>query len=255
MALSVRISEGFETAARLAVDLILPPQCLACGTRTAEPRSLCASCWHGLTFVDAPLCDRLGIPFPYDPGEGAVSALAIARAPRFARARGAVAFDDMSRKLVHAGKYRDRHDALDCMARMMGRAGGKLMADADLIVPVPLHWKRLWSRRYNQSAVLAQKIAGMAGKPFAPQMLKRVRATSSQVWLDERARRRNVRNAFVVPERQRGKISAKRILLVDDVLTTGATSNACAETLLKAGAAAADVLVFALVLDPAQLHI
>ncbi|WP_137391822.1 ComF family protein [Rhodoligotrophos defluvii] len=252
---AARWSAEFGTAARLALDLVLPPQCLCCKARTATPRSLCAKCWQGLTFLEPPLCDRLGIPFPYDQGEGVLSALALARPPLFARARGAVAYDEISRELVHAGKYRDRHDALNCMARMMMRAGRHLIADADLIVPVPLHWKRLWSRRYNQSAILARKIAKASGRSWAPRALKRVRATSSQVMLDERARRRNVRKAFAVPPVHRGLVAGKRVLLIDDVLTTGATSSACTKTLLATGASAVDVLVFALVLDPAHIHI
>jgi ComF family protein len=240
---------------RGAIDVVLPPRCLACGVPAAEASSMCARCWSELTHIVEPCCDRLGTPFAYDEGEGALSAAAIAEPPEWARARAAVAYDAVSGKLVQALKYADRHEAGLVMARLMQHAGRRLIAEADAIVPIPLHRWRLWTRRYNQSGLLAAKIAKAAGRPFRPELLERVRATPRQVGLTREDRRRNLRRAFAVPETAVQDILGRRILLVDDVVTTGATANAAARALMKAGAAGVDVLAFALVLEPTHLHI
>ena len=171
------------------------------------------------------------------------------------RARAAVGYGEISGKLVQALKYADRHEAGLVMARMMRHAGRRLIAEAEMIVPVPLHRWRLWRRRYNQSAIVAAKIAKAAAKPFMPEVLERVLATPRQVGLSRDLRQRNMRRAFAVPEDAQGLVLDRRILLIDDVITTGATANACALALRKAGAAQVDVLAFALVLEPAHLHI
>src|SRR3954463_9313212 len=136
-AIAVRIGRG-------VMRFVMPPLCLGCHAPVAADHALCLACWSKLAFIEPPLCDRLGIPFPYDQGEGAVSAAAISDPPNWQRARAAVAFDDVSRRLVHALKYHDRHEAGFAMARMMARAGTDLLKDADAIVPVPLHRFRLW---------------------------------------------------------------------------------------------------------------
>jgi ComF family protein len=179
---------------------------------------------------------------------------ALANPPAWDRARAAVAFDDLSRLLVHALKYRDTPEAGHLMARMMCRAGRRLVAETDLILPVPLFRWRLWRRRFNQSAVLAQEIARISGKPWKPLLLMRQRATRSQVGLNVTERRRNVRSAFVLSADGAGQVKGKAVLLVDDVRTTGATLEACADVLRAAGARQVDVLTFALVLEPARLH-
>jgi ComF family protein len=161
----------------------------------------------------------------------------------------------VSRELVHQLKYKDRQEAGLAMARMMAAAAPQPVQDCDVIVPVPLHRLRLWKRRFNQAAYLAVEIARLAGKPCATDVLERQMATRSQVGLDADARKKNVRRAFAADPEAQYLISGKRVLLVDDVRTTGATANACVEVLLKAGAEAVDVLTFALVLEPARLHI
>ena len=195
----------------------------------------------------------MGTPFAYDQGEGALSAEAVAMAPSWVRARAAVLFDDVSKEIVHKLKYSDRTEAGLFMARMMSRAGRHLLAEADMIVPVPLHWTRLWKRRFNQAAFLAQHIAKASGKPYAPMLLKRIRATPQQVGLDAEARRKNMRKAFEISGK--AKIKNHRVLLVDDVRTTGATISACVEALKAAGVAQVDVLTFALVRAPFRPHI
>jgi ComF family protein len=195
------------------------------------------------------------IPFPYDPGAGQVSAAALADPPPWTRARSAVAYDDASRPIVQALKYRDRHEAASLMTRLMGRAGTQLLAEADFVVPVPLHPLRLWRRRFNQAALIAQRLCADRPLAFQPLILKRARSTRPQVGLDHQARRKNVRGAFVVDERNQLKVAGRRIVLVDDVMTTGATASACTVALQRAGAASVDILTFALVLEPRRLHI
>jgi ComF family protein len=208
-----------------------------------------------LQFVDEPVCDVLGLPFPYDEGEGAVSPAAIADPPRWDKARAAILFDDASKQLVHLLKYRDQHEAALLMARMMLAAGRNVLPQVDVVVPVPLHPRRLWQRRFNQAALLARPIAVEIEKPLLLDVLERVEVTTSQVGLDATARQRNVRKAFALAPDRQAAVDGKTVLLVDDVRTTGATANACAETLKKAGAAHVFVLSFALVLEPRRLHI
>ncbi len=240
---------------RGTIDFVAPPKCLICHQAVLEPAGLCVSCWVGLRQIDEPVCDVMGTPFAYDQGEGSLSAAALAEPPAWDRARAAVAFDEAARPIIHSLKYRDTQEAGLLMARMMRRAGRVLLADADLIVPVPLHRWRLWWRRFNQSAYLAQHLAAAAGKPYRPDLLERVRATRSQVGLDHEARRKNVRRAFRLAAEAAGEVAGRRVLLVDDVMTTGATAGACAEALKAAGVARVDVLSFALVLEPKRFHI
>jgi ComF family protein len=237
-ALARRVADG-------VVNTTLPPQCLACHTPVAAAGSLCAACWSHLRLIEKPLCERLGTPFSYDLGPGALSAEAIADPPPFDRCRAVAAFDDIARNLVHALKYRDRLELAAWMAGWMARAGSELAAVADVVVPVPLHRWRLWWRRYNQSALLAGNVAGRVGKPLYANALTRIRATPQQVGLSANERDRNVRGAFRVPAERKAEIAGRRVLLVDDVYTTGATARAATRALLRAGASAVDVLVFA----------
>jgi ComF family protein len=240
---------------RGTVNLLTPPKCLDCGVDVTQGAGLCSTCWLKLNHLSDPVCDALGTPFPYDEGEGALSAEAIANPPTWSRGRAAVAFDDASKVLVHALKYNDRQEAGLAMARMMVSAGHRLLAEADVIIPVPLHRFRLWQRRFNQSAILAREIAGSSGKFCVLDALDRGKATRSQVGLDADERRKNVKGAFSVPVDRLNHIAGKRVLLIDDVRTSGATANACAAALLKAGSQQVDLLTFALVLEPARLHI
>lgn len=240
---------------RSVLDVVTPPLCLSCSTLVDEPASLCVACWDRLRHIDEPVCDALGTPFAYDQGEGALSAAALSDPPAWDRARAAVLFDDEAAKLVHALKYRDRPEAGLLMARMMARAGRRLLGEADVILPVPLHWLRLWRRRFNQSAILAQRLALVSGTPWRHDVLLRGRRTRAQVGLDQEQRRRNVRNAFTVRPDRLAAVAGRRVLLVDDVRTTGATAEACALALRKAGAARIDLLTFALVPLPAKPHI
>jgi ComF family protein len=174
---------------------------------------------------------------------------AIANPPAYARARAAVRYDDVARTLVHALKYQDRTDLAPTMGRWMARAGQQLLADADILVPVPLHWRRGWSRRFNQSGALARVISRESGVKVASEALRRIRATEQQIGLSRAQRASNVQGAFKVAAERNADIAGRHVVLIDDVLTSGATTDACARALLRAKAARVDVLVFARVVD------
>ncbi|WP_082609898.1 ComF family protein [Bosea sp. Root381] len=230
---------------RGAISIVYPPSCVACQAATGEAQALCPTCWGDIGFIERPYCERLGIPFALDLGDGLVSPKAIADPPVFARARAVCRFDGTARELVHRLKYGDRTDLAVTLGRMMAQAGRELLPDAELIVPVPLHRMRLWSRRFNQAAALAQILHRQAGIPHAPLALARVKRTRQQVGLTRAQRADNLQGAFRVEPAAKPQIEGRRILLVDDVLTTGATANAAARALLRAGAKAVDVLTFA----------
>jgi ComF family protein len=246
---------ALHAAMRVALDVALPPLCPACREPLGEGAGLCPSCWSQLSLIEPPYCARLGIPFPYDPGPGLLSMEAIANPPAYDRARAAVRYDDIARALVTRFKYGDRLDLAPMLARWMARAGRELLAGADGLVPVPLHWRRLWARRFNQSAALAAAISSLAGVPMEGAVLKRARATPQQVGLNKAERAVNVQGAFKVAASERAEIAGKRLVLVDDVLTSGATAEACARALLRGGAAHVDVLVFARVVAPTRAPI
>lgn len=245
------VRSAAHKAARALADLVLPPQCLACARPIGREGALCAGCWSALHLVERPYCESLGTPFAYDLGAGALSAEAIADPPPFGRCRAVAAFDDVARQLVHGLKYRDRLELAGWMAGWMVRAGGDVLRDAEIVLPVPMHRRRLWSRRFNQSAALADAIAARSGKPAALAALRRVRPTRQQVGLTASERDKNVRGAFRVPDEERLAIAGRRVLLVDDVYTTGATVKAATRALLRAGAASVDILVFARVVRDA----
>ena len=242
-------------ALRNVIDFIVPPKCLTCHAGVLDPASLCLACWEKLSHIAAPVCNVMGTPFAYDQGAGAISAAALADPPAWDRARAAVVYDAASRGLVHALKYRDTMEAGLFMARMMGRAGSEILGEADIILPVPLHRFRLWGRRFNQAAVLSRYIAKGFDKPLRTDVLLRKTSTPSQVGLKHDERRKNVAKAFDVAADGIAHIRGLRVLLVDDVMTTGATAGSCAATLKKAGASRVDVLTFALVIEPKRPHI
>jgi len=248
------VAAPFRAVFGRALDIALPALCPACREQVRDG-GLCASCWSKLTMIAPPYCERLGIPFAYDPGPGVLSMQAISDPPAYHRARAAVRYDDISRALVHALKYGDRIDLAPIMGRWMARAGHELLKDADAIIPVPLHWRRLWARRFNQSMLLSQQISGETGVPVADAALRRIKATAQQVGLSQSERAQNVQGAFRVPPDRKAEVAGRRVVLVDDVLTSGATSDACARALLRVGAANVDLLVFARVVDAVQAPI
>src|ERR1700719_2304871 len=235
-------------AAKLALDIALPTLCVAC-REPVDGEGVCASCWAKLSFIAPPYCPRLGIPFVYDPGPGLLSMEAIANPPAYQRARAAVRYDDVARTLVHALKYQDRTDLAPAMGRWMARAGRELLDGADMLIPVPLHWRRAWHRRYNQSGALARAIERQSSVKVRGDVLRRIRPTQQQIGLSKPQRASNVQGAFKVSTLRQSEIAGRRVILIDDVLTSGATVDACARALLRAKAASVDVLVFARVVD------
>jgi ComF family protein len=242
------LTRALRATLRLGLDMALPRLCPSCRDIVTD-NGLCPACWSKLAFIAPPYCPRLGIPFVYDPGPGILSMQAIADPPAYNRARAAVRFEDVSRKLVHAFKYGDRLDLAPLMGRWMANAGRELLENADALVPVPLHWRRLWGRRFNQSGALAGEISKLSGVAVAHAVLQRVKATQQQVGLSHAERATNVQGAFRVDAAAKAEVAGRRLILIDDVLTSGATVDACARALLRAGAANVDALVFARVVD------
>ncbi len=245
-ALDAAFAHARAAGARL-LDLVYPPSCLACREAVGAHGGLCASCWSGMGFIERPYCERLGTPFERDAATpGMISLEAAAHPPVFARARAVARYDsEAARGLVSRLKFYDRLELAEPMGRWMARAGAELLADADLIAPTPLHRLRLASRRFNQSAALARVISRESAVPLDTMALERVKQTSPQVGLSRSQRAANLAGAFRVEPEARARIAGLKLVLVDDVLTTGATANAAARALLKAGATRVDLLVFA----------
>ena len=232
-------------------DTIVPPLCLACRTPLASHDALCVGCWSKVDFIRAPLCDRLGMPMPFDTGGIMVSAAAVAEPPAYDRARAVARYDGTMRRLVHDFKFRDRQDGRRLLAQWLTQAGAPLFAGAQVVVPVPLsRWRLLW-RRFNQAAMLGQEVARLKGLDFEALALVRTRATKSQVGLTRTERRDNVRGAFAVPAAMKPRLAGRNVVLIDDIITTGATAGSAAKALKRAGAARVDVLALAMVTDEA----
>jgi ComF family protein len=225
------------------VDVVLPPRCLACGEIVEEPGALCGRCWGGITFFASPWCAGCGLPFPHPMGPGAVCADCARERHAWDRARAVLRYDKRSRQLVLGLKHADHTHVAAAFGRWMQRVGGDVLGEADLLAPVPLHWVRLFQRRYNQAALLANAIGAAGGPPVAADCLIRRRRTPSQGHLGPLARERNVRGAFVV--RRPSEIAGRRIVVIDDVMTTGATVDECARVLKRGGAAWVGVLTLA----------
>ena len=245
---------ALQQTKRATLDLIFPPQCMACREPVAEPHALCAACWAKLSFIGGALCPSCGTPFDYAGAQGLTCGACLAVPPFYSRARSALRYDDASRDLVLSFKHADRLDYAPAFGRWLARAGAELVDQADLIVPVPLHWRRLFFRRYNQSVELARSLGRAVNRPVLPDALIRTRATPSQGKMPSaRARRLNVARAFAVRDSAKAAISGRRLLIVDDVLTTGATVNACARVLARAGARDVAVVTLARVVRGAAL--
>lgn len=226
-------------------DIALPPLCLACGQAVAAHATVCGSCWREIDFLERPWCAVTGIPFPFEAGEGAVSAAAVAFPPSYARARAVMRYDDLAARLIHRFKYSDRMEAAPAFAAWLARIGADILPHAHIVAPVPLHPRRLFSRRFNQSAELSRALARRSGLLYMPELLCRVRATRPQVGLSGDQRRRNVKGAFRLSPGGEEAIKGRHVVLVDDVMTTGATAEACARVLVHAGAAEVSVLCLA----------
>jgi ComF family protein len=245
-----RWAETSLAAGRLLLNAVLPPQCLACNTVVDTPGHLCGTCFGRFTFITPPHCGVCGLPLDQTVTEDLICGACVAERPSYGRARAAFVYDSHSRPLVLKLKHGDRTDMAAHLAKWLARAGADVIDPADVIVPVPLHRWRLLMRAYNQSALLARALGRVAGKVVAADALMRTKSTVSQGGLSRTERRRNVAKAFAV--HRPAAVEGKRVLLIDDVLTSGATANACAVTLIHAGATSVDVLALARVPNPAD---
>jgi ComF family protein len=237
------VSNPLRRIGRAVVDGVLPPRCLACGEIVDDPDALCGRCWRGITFFAPPWCVACGLPFPHPMGEDALCADCVRERRSWHQARAVLRYDKNSRHLVLGLKHGDRTHLAGAFGRWMNRAGSEILAGADVLVPVPLHWTRLFQRRYNQAALLAQAIRSSGGPDVAADWLVRRRRTPAQGRLGPTARERNVRGAFAI--RAGRSFAGKRVVIVDDVLTTGATVEECARVLKRGGAASVSVLTLA----------
>ena len=228
------------------IDMLLPLRCLGCGMMVDGDRGLCPDCWRNLTFLGAPCCRCCGYPLPKAAAVLPVCGACSVNPPVFDRARAALRYDDGARGLILRFKHADRTDIGKMFGQMLRQAGRELIPDCDVIVPVPLHRWRLLQRGYNQAALLARAIGKEGKRSMIPDLLQRVQATASQQGLNGKQRLDNIKtSAFRPHPRHQGCIAGKRILLIDDVLTTGATVSACTQALKKNGASAVDVLTLA----------
>jgi ComF family protein len=238
--------QALQRSARYCLDIVLPPRCLGCGGVVDSEETLCAQCWRKLTFLGSPCCRHCGYPLPQAVVNSPICGACTIELPTYDRARAALRYDDGAKGMILRFKHADRTDIAGMFGRLLKQAGDALLQDCDLIVPVPLHRWRLLQRGYNQSALLARALADGSDRPMLPDLLQRVQATASQQGLTGQQRRQNIRaSAFRVHPWYRERILEKRVLLIDDVLTTGSTIDACARTLRHGGASAVDVLTIA----------
>jgi ComF family protein len=232
-----------------AVDAVLPRLCFSCGTPLADKGLLCAGCWSQVAFISAPTCALCGLPFDYDQGPEALCGACARRRPSYDRSRAAFRYDQASKQLVLRFKHADRVEAAATFGRWLAAAASDFKGDDVVIAPVPLHWRRLLDRRYNQAAVLAGALHRTWGcGRLQPDLLQRRIWRGSQGGLSAAQRRRNVRNAFTITARRRPLVEGRRVVLVDDVMASGATADGAARALRGAGAGAVDVVVLARVL-------
>lgn len=241
----------------MLADALLPPRCLASGDIVDRQGQLSAAVWRDINFITPPFCICCGLPFAFDLGEGEDNscAVCIADPPDYDRARAVFQYDDATRSMILGFKHGDRLEGAPSFGAWMARAGAELLGDAHLIVPVPLHRKRLFRRRYNQSAILALDLGRRHALAVGVDALVRVRHTPPMGGLNRDARQRNLQGAIMVRPGREQLLRGRNILLVDDVLTTGATAEACARVMRKAGAARIDVLTLARVVRPGQVTI
>lgn len=235
------------------LDQLYPPLCLHCDAPVASADALCGACFRALRPITRPYCPILGLPFEIDLGPEARSAEAIADPPPFGRARSAAIYDAIARKIVSRLKYGDRPELARFCARLMATAGSDLWTGSPVLVPVPLHRTRQLTRRYNQSTELARAIGRITGLRVDPTLVARKRRTPQQVGLSASARERNVAGAFAVDPSAAARLAGRRIVVVDDVITTGSTVKAVTKALKRSGFADVDVISFARVVTGANL--
>lgn len=244
------LRQQIKRLAGRAASVVLPHRCLTCGAVMTDANGLCMTCWEKMTFLGEPCCRICGYPFELNEGRHALCTACTIRHPDYDRARAVFAYDDTSRDLILAFKHGDQTQGAAAMATWLARVAAGMAAEADIVAPIPLHRKRLWQRRFNQAALIAQHAARLWNRPYCPDLLRRSRATVSQGHMGLKARHRNVKRAFTLPDRHRDLVDGQTILLIDDVLTTGATVEECSRVLKGAGASCVYVATLARVPRP-----
>lgn len=230
----------------LLANAVLPPLCFSCRAPVGATGELCPACWRALNFINGAQCLCCGVPFDVVAGASDLECDQCLRTPpAFSRARAPLLYDDAAKAIIMRFKHGDQLQAIRTFLPWLQVAGSEVLARADVLVPVPLSYWRFFKRRYNQAALLAQHLARATGKTVSVDALRRTRHTPSQGGRSRAERFKNVENAFVVHPRKTAQVSGKTVVLLDDVLTTGATAGACAKALLAAGAARVDVLTIA----------
>jgi ComF family protein len=254
--MDVPIRRSLATLAGSLLDAVLPPRCPACGEMVDRQGALCPECWAGLRFIAEPCCQRCAVPVLQAPAGAIVCPACIVNPPVHGRARAALRYDAASAPMILAMKHRGKLQAMSAFGGWMARAGADLFATADGFVPVPLHRWRMLRRGFNQSSLLAGAVGRRVGVPTLTGALVRVRATPSQQGLSGEERARNMAGTvFTVPDAARSLVEGRRLIVVDDVFTTGSTLSACAAALNRAGATNVDVLALARVVrdDPVPI--
>ena len=240
----MHVAAALRASARRVVDFALPPRCPGCGAITQDKHSFCLTCWSELVFLGEPCCVCCGLPFEHDGGGPAECGACLADPPRFDRVRAAVAYGDVPRKVALRLKYGGRPGVAETMARLMARHLPPVPGET-ILAPVPLHRWRIWKRGYNQAGLIASALARRSGATQLLDLVERTRATPPLKGMGPRERERAVRGAFRVDPAKRAAIAGRAVTLVDDVFTSGATANACARALKRAGAAEVHLLCWA----------
>ena len=234
-----------RSAVGQVINMVMPPACLNCAQPVQSAGDLCMDCWSGIQFLSPPWCACCGLPFAYDEGAQSICGACSEKQPAFDRARAVYVYSEQSRDMILKFKHGDRTDMAPAFAHWLARAGQDLLQTAEILAPVPLHRRRILKRRYNQAALIAAHLPRPPGCRYIPDLLHRVKNTGSQGGLNRRARYRNLSGAFKINEKFKADIAGKRVLLIDDVLTTGATVETCAAQIKRAGAHSVDVLTLA----------
>jgi ComF family protein len=234
------------------LNTLLPPHCLACDAPVDADGKFCLPCFRRANFITAPFCARCGVPLPFAAAAGSAGDCDKCEAdpPAFGQARAALRYDELAKKLILPFKYADRPEVARGISLLMARAGAPLLAQAELLIPVPLHKSRLRHRRYNQSVLLAVALGRSHGLTVARDALVRHKSTLPLAGMDLAARRAELDGAITIRPGRATLVQGRRILLIDDIMTSGATANACATALAAAGAVAVNVLTATRVADP-----
>jgi ComF family protein len=242
---TARIFQTIEGVGALLADQLYPPRCTTCYVSVSSHGNLCQYCYGKLHVISDPQCAVCGIPFSLPQEIDSQCARCLVEPPLFHQARSVWVYNAISARMIKTLKFEDRAPMLKQFIVLMARAGGTILPDADYLIPVPMHWKSLLIRRYNPAVWLADALAQKTGVTCRGNLLARSRASKPQRGLKRAERLKNLRKAFYVPAKMRPLLQGKKLVLIDDVITTGATANACTDALLKAGAARVDVVTLA----------